>query len=55
MKVKANRDGFYKGYRVKGEVFEIASKDDLGAWMDQVDEKKPAKSKKPETGVDKGE
>lgn len=43
MKVKANQRGYYNGRIVEpGDTFEIASKEDLGVWMDEVEEEKKA-------------
>ena len=57
MKVKALKDGYFIQYRNAGEIFEIEEKQQLGSWMELLEEEKPKrvakkKSSTPEAADD---
>lgn len=49
MKVKATRTGYFGGALIEPDtVFTIESEEQLGTWMEPVEDEKPAKAEKAE-------
>lgn len=48
MKVKAIAPGYFEEYRKPGTVFEIPGKQQLGSWMEVLEQPAPAKDAKAE-------
>jgi hypothetical protein len=46
MKVRATKNGYFIKFREVGEEFEIDSKQQLGSWMEVLEEEKPKRAAK---------